>query len=150
MVESYRGLGANYIAAAVDRGGSRYPSASHPEADRFQRDLAVHDRQVHDKVVERHRPPEDVLAAITQLHVGGAQLGKADRGVRHQLRTSIRARQLPLLRRTLVGGRLPPGRGPDEAAEISEIDLGRGEVGGDHWPLLAGILFDRAAEVARP
>src|SRR5436309_9490851 len=105
MVEIYRGLGANYIAAAVERGGSRYTSASHPEADWVQRDLAFHDRQVHDKVVERHRTPEDVLAAITQLHVGGAQLGKVDRSVRQELWTGLRARQFPLLRRALVGGR---------------------------------------------
>ena len=104
MLEIHRGLGADYIAAAVEHRGSGYPSASHPEADRFQRDLAVHDRQVHDEVVERHRPPKDVLAVVTQLHVGGAQLGKADRGFRQQLRTSFRARQLSLLRRTLVGG----------------------------------------------
>src|SRR5947209_17930836 len=104
MVEIHRGLGANYVATAVERRGSRYTSASYPEADRFQGDLAFHDRQVHDKVVERHRPPEDVLAAITQLHVGGAQLGKVDRSVRQELRTSFSARQLLLLRRTLVGG----------------------------------------------
>src|SRR5438270_10970890 len=103
MVEIHRGLGANYIATAVERRGSRYTSASYPEADRFQGDLALQDRQVHDKVVERHRPPEDVLAAITQLDVGGTQLRKVKRGVGQQPPMCLRARQFLLLRGTLVG-----------------------------------------------
>src|SRR5205823_8120379 len=59
-----------------------------------------------------------------------------------------RPRQFSLLRHTLVGGRLPSRRGADEAAEISKIDLGRGEVRGDNRPL-PGVLLDRAMEVAR-
>ena len=54
MLEIHPGLDANHIAATVECHGTRYPSATHSEADWLQRDLAVHDRQVHDEVVERH------------------------------------------------------------------------------------------------
>ncbi len=123
------------------------PPVADAEGEGLQGDPPVLDREVRADGIEGHVLALDLRAAIGEVHVGGAHLRHVDRLVGEELRLRLRRLELLLLLFGLLHAGVARLR-TDEAAQVFEVDVARGKVGGHVRALLAGIHRDGALEIA--